>query len=153
MKIRWKLLVLCLLVVYLISFIGTIFMGNEASSEWYKEIKPAITPPSFVFPIVWPILFFLIAISLYLALRNSKGDERKKIIFWFSLNLIFNTIWTLFYFHFQNPFLAFIDIILIDFTIIYLIVLTHRINKLSSYLLFPYLIWVSFASILNYLSI
>ncbi len=153
MKIRWKLLVICLLAVYLFAFIGTVFMRNQTNSEWYNQIKPTITPPAFIFPIVWTILFSLIGISLYLALRKSKKDERKKVIFWFSLNLIFNTIWTLFYFNFHNTFLAFIDIILIEFTIIYLIILTHKINKLSSYLLYPYLIWVSLASILNYLSI
>jgi len=153
MKIKWKLLLLCIFSVFLVGFLGSTFMQNQSDSDWYKEIRPSITPPGFVFPIVWNILFLLIAISLYLSYSKSKKKDKKKIVFWFSLNLFFNAIWTLFYFNMQNPLLAFIDIILIELTIIYLIFLTSKISKLSSYLLYPYLIWVSFASILNFMSI
>ena len=153
MKIRWKVLVICLVSVYFFALVGTILMQNQSSSTWYNQIRPTITPPNFVFPIVWTILFFLIGISLYLAFINSKKKNKKKIIFLFVLNLAFNTIWTYFYFNLHNPLLAFVDIILIELTIIYLIIFTYKISRLSSYLLYPYLIWVSFASILNYLSI
>jgi tryptophan-rich sensory protein len=90
---------------------------------------------------------------LYLASTNSKKKNKKKILVWFGINLFLNAIWTLFYFNLHNPILAFMDIILIELTIVYLIILTYRISRIRSYLLIPYLIWVSFASVLTYLSI
>ena len=81
MKIRWKVLVICLVSVYFFALVGTILMQNQSSSTWYNQIRPTITPPNFVFPIVWTILFFLIGISLYLAFINSKKKNKKKIIF------------------------------------------------------------------------
>ena len=153
MKIKWKVLIYCLVLVYCTAIIGSIFMQNQSNSEWYNSVKPSITPPGFIFPIVWTVLYFLIGISLYLASTNSKKKNKKKILVWFGINLFLNAIWTLFYFNLHNPILAFMDIILIELTIVYLIILTYRISRISSYLLIPYLIWVSFASVLTYLSI
>jgi tryptophan-rich sensory protein len=128
-------------------------MQNQTESSWYQQIKPSITPPNFVFPIVWTILFILIGISIYLSLTSAKKKAKNKILFWFIVNLILNSVWTLFYFNLHNPLLALVDLILIIVTIVYIIILTHKSNKLSSYLLVPYLLWVSFAGVLNFLSI
>jgi tryptophan-rich sensory protein len=153
MKINFKVLIISLVIVFLISSLGSLFMGNSSQSDWYQNIKPSITPPNYIFGIVWPILFILIALSIYFAWINSKKKNKPKLIIFFGINLVLNFIWTLIYFKLQNPFLAFIDIILILISIGYLIIFTYKINKLSSYLLYPYLLWVSFATILNYLSL
>ncbi len=153
MKLNRNYLSLSIILVLFASLIGSAFMQNQTESSWYQQIKPSITPPNFVFPIVWTILFILIGISIYLSLTSAKKKAKNKILFWFIVNLILNSVWTLFYFNLHNPLLALVDLILIIVTIVYLIILTHKSNKLSSYLLVPYLLWVSFAGVLNFLSI
>jgi translocator protein len=150
-KINWKVLIASLLIVFGTALIGSIFTSQNTSSEWYQSIKPAITPPNYVFPIVWNILFFLIAISLYLSWTNTKN--KKPIIIVFGINLILNALWSYLYFGIQRPDLAFIELIVLWLSITAMIYTTYKINKISSYLLIPYLLWVSFAGILNYLTI
>ncbi|MBM3228584.1 tryptophan-rich sensory protein [Candidatus Pacearchaeota archaeon] len=151
-KINWKVLIFCLLIVYLIAFLGSLFTSPVTDSEWYETIRPSITPPNFVFPIVWNILFFLIAISLYLSWTSADKIERKIVFLVFGVNLLLNLFWSFLYFGMQNPLLAFFELIFLWFSILIMIFATYRINKTASYLLWPYFVWVSFAGILNYLS-
>ncbi len=152
MKINKGYLSLSIILVLFASLTGSVFMENQSDSAWYQTVKPSITPPNFVFPIVWTTLFILIGISIYLSLTSAKKKAKNKILFWFIVNLVLNSVWTLFYFNLHNPLVAFIDLILILATIVYLILLTYKANKLSSYLLVPYFLWVSFAGVLNLLS-
>lgn len=143
-----------LIIVYFVAFLGSLFTSPNTSTDWYQEIKPALTPPNIVFPIVWNILFFLIAISLYLSWTKSKNiKEKRQIALIFGINFFLNILWSLIYFGLKNPLLAFIEVIIFVFSIIAMIIVTKRINKVSSYLLIPYLLWVSFASVLTFLSI
>ena len=151
-KINWKVLVFSLLIVYLIAFLGSLFTSPSIDSGWYDTVRPSITPPNFVFPIVWNILFFLIALSLYFAWTSSDKIDRKIIFLVFGINLFLNLLWSFLYFGIQNPFLAFFELIFLWVSILIMIFATYRINKVSSYLLWPYFVWVSFAGILNYLS-
>ena len=99
-KEGWKILIICFIIVYLVAFIGSIFTSSAVNSQWYSSIKPSITPPNYVFPIVWNILFFLIAFSLYLAWINSKNKKIKTKVAWaFGVNFILNIFWSVFYFY------------------------------------------------------
>ena len=152
-KLNWKVLVLSLIIVYGIAFLGSLFTSPVTDSVWYESIKPEITPPNWVFPIVWNVLFFLIGISLYLAWTSAgKNKKQKKEVAWvFGINLALNVLWSVFFFGLQNPTLAFFELLALWVSIIAMISVTYRINKASSYLLVPYLLWVSFAGILNWL--
>ncbi len=148
-----KVFLSSLLVVFGSAFLGSIFTMNQVRSEWYESIKPAITPPNFVFPIVWNILFFLIAISLYLAWTSADNKiKRTNVAFVFALNLFLNILWSFLYFGMQDPYFAFFDLIALWFSIVMMIAVISKINKLAAYLLIPYLLWVSFAGVLNYIS-
>ena len=140
-----KKLILSLIIVFGIGLLGGLF---NSSSEWYDSVKPSITPPSFVFPIVWNILFLLIALSLYFVWINKKKDK-KLFYYGFGINLFFNFLWSLLFFGLQKPGLAFVDLILIWFSIWIMIFASWKIDKKSSWLLVPYLLWVSFAGVLN----
>lgn len=152
-KVNWKVLIASLIIVYGVAFIGSIFTSANVDTQWYQSIKPAITPPNYIFPIVWNILFFLIALSLYFSWINAKNKKLKsKIILVFSVNLFLNILWSVFYFGLRSPIIAFFELIFLWVSIIAMIYVTCKIDKRAAYLLIPYLLWVSFAGILNYLS-
>lgn len=150
--INWKVLLICLLLVYSVAFIGSVFTSENVNTDWYENSKPSITPPNWVFPIVWNILFFLIALSLYISWIKSNKKQKKKIAIVFGINFLFNILWSVLYFTLRNPLFSFYELIIFLLpSIILMIFTTRKINKLSSYLLVPYLLWVTFAGVLNYL--
>lgn len=148
---KWKVLISSLVIVYLVAFIGSLFTTGNTNSEWYQQIKPSITPPNYIFPIVWNILFFLIALSLYFAWINSKGNLKKKIFIVFAINLILNILWSVLFFSLKQPAIAFIELLILWLSIIAMISVSYKADKKAAYLLIPYLLWVSFAGVLNYL--
>jgi len=153
-RVNWKVFIVCVLVVYSVALIGSIFTSQSTNSSWYDSIKPAITPPNYVFPIAWNILFILIIFSLYFSWTEAKKiKEKKKIIILFGINFILNILWSVFYFGMRNPSLAFIEIIFLWASILLLVLGIYKTSKKASMLLLPYLLWVSFAGVLNYLSI
>lgn len=152
-KIKIPILILSFLFVYLAAFIGSIFSSSSVNTEWYNSIKPTITPPNWVFPVTWNILFFLIALSLYFVWTKSKKKEKQKIAIIFSANLFFNVLWSFLFFFLKNPVLAFVDLILLEISIAMIIFISWKIDKKSSYLLLPYFAWIIFAGILNLLII
>ena len=150
MKINFKVLIVCLIIVYGIAFVGSIFTLGNTDSNWYLENKPDITPPNFVFPIIWNILFFMIALSLYFVWIKSEKKQKKKVALVFGANLFLNILWSFLFFSLQKPFLAFFDLLLLLATIILMISVTWKINRKASYLLVPYFLWVCFAGVLNW---
>jgi len=150
-KFNFKVFIICLLIVFLIvGGIGSLFTTKNVNSDWYQSIQPAITPPNWVFPIAWNILFLLISFSLYFAWTSSKNKrEKKKVAIVFGINFILNILWSVLFFGLKQTQLAFIDIILMWLSIFAIILLVNNISRKSSWLLVPYLIWVAFASILN----
>ncbi len=143
-----KVVIASFLAVFATALIGSLFTDTTG---WYESIKPAITPPNFIFPIAWTILFILIGVSIYLSWTNAAKNEKAGIAAFFSINLILNILWSVFFFGMKNPSLSFADIILLWFSIIFLIKTTWKISRLSAWLLLPYALWVSFAALLNYL--
>ena len=134
------------------AIIGSIFTTSSVNSAWYQTIKPSLTPQNWVFPLVWNILFFLIAISLYILWTSSNKKQKNKVALAFGVNFILNILWTFLYFKIQNPLFALYEIIFLWISIVFMISTAYKINKKASYLIIPYLLWVSFAIILNYMS-
>lgn len=137
---------ICLLVGFL-SGIST----SDNISGWYSTLeKPFFNPPNWIFGPVWTFLYILMGIALgKVWSSDSSGKEKNKAIFVFGSQLAVNAIWSIFFFGMQNPLLAFIDIIILIVLIVYTIKLFKPINRMASWLLYPYLVWVSFATILN----
>ncbi|MFA7708178.1 MAG: TspO/MBR family protein [Candidatus Pacearchaeota archaeon] len=152
-KKHWRILLVCLIIVYAVAFIGGLFTTNAVKSDWYQTIKPSITPPNWVFPVVWNVLFLLIAISMCFSWASKKQNQKTSIIVSYWINLMLNILWSVFYFGFKSPLHALVIAVLMLVSIIHLIILNWKINKKASYLLIPYLLWIGFAIILNYLSI
>lgn len=153
-RFNFWIFLICLLVVFLIvGGIGGIFTSANTNTPWYDSIKPSITPPSIVFPIVWNILFLLISFSLYFSWINSKNKQQKtKVVLLFGINFILNILWSVLFFGLKLLQLAFVEVIIFWFSILALILFTRKISKKSAWLLVPYLLWVAFASVLTYLA-
>ncbi|HPD81872.1 MAG TPA: tryptophan-rich sensory protein, partial [Candidatus Pacearchaeota archaeon] len=163
MKIKYKkknkrkynriVFLFCFMAVFLLlGGIGSLFTAKNTDTLWYYTIKPSITPPNWVFPVVWNILFILITFSLYYAWIETKNKKQKKLVgLLFGINFILNILWSILFFELKFTQIAFFEIILLWFSILAIIVGVNKISKKSSWLLLPYLIWVAFASILNIL--
>ncbi len=131
--------------------IGSLFT-SPAISTWYATIqKPSFNPPNWIFAPVWILLFLLMGISLYLIWNKGFKYKGTKIaIFVFAVQLILNTLWSILFFGLQSPLFAFIEIIILWFAILLTIISFYKVSKIAAYLLMPYIIWVSFASVLNF---
>jgi translocator protein len=147
-----KVLIISLVIVAIVAFLGSLFTNPATSSQWYKDIRPSITPPNFIFPIAWTILFILIGISLYFAWINSDKKEKGKIALVFGINFVLNILWSILYFGLRNFKLAFVEIIILWISILTMILVVRRIDKKAAWMLVPYLVWVAFASVLNLLT-
>jgi tryptophan-rich sensory protein len=122
---------------------------REGINNWYNYlIRPASTPPNFVFPIVWTFLYILMAISLALFLSSPHPGKKTAIVF-FGLQLILNFSWSWLFFGMRSPGLALIDLILLWICIIATILSFRKHSVLSAYLFIPYLAWVTYAGYLN----
>ena len=109
---------------------------------------PAFAPPSWLFPIVWTILYILMGISSYLV-SEENTEESKQALSIYYLQLVVNFLWSIIFFNVRNFLFAFIWLILLLVLIIIMIYRFYKVNKTSAYLNIPYLLWVIFAGILN----
>lgn len=118
---------------------------------WYQElIKPSWAPPGWLFGPVWTFLYILIAISFgTVFILWFKKRIKINIVLPFILNLIFNFIFTPIQFGLRNNLLAALDVILVLVTLIWAMKVIHRKKKWIAYMQIPYLLWVSFATILQ----
>lgn len=150
MKINWFRFVVSLVMCQLAGIIGTFFTANSIST-WYASLnKPSFNPPGWIFGPVWITLYILMGISFYLIWMKKDKINFKLLSSLFIIQLILNSLWTIIFFGLHSPFFAFIEIIILWIMILLCIILFYKISKKSSYLLIPYLLWVSFASILNF---
>lgn len=117
---------------------------------WYNSlVKPAFTPPSWVFGPVWTILYIMIFISLYLYIKSFALDK-KWGYFYFGIQLVLNLIWSTLFFGLTNIFLALADIVMLDIFVILTIRKFYMVSKVSAFMLVPYIIWIIFATYLNF---
>ena len=128
--------------VILAAAVGSMASTSAGTDSWYLLLnKSELNPPSYVFGIVWPILYILMMASAFLA--------HKKIFLIFIVQLFFNAVWSWLFFRFQMPLFALLDIYLLIAINIYILNLMYKENKLAFFLFIPYVVWISFASYLN----
>ena len=136
--------------LFTISAIPTHSTGS--GQAWYAGlVKPALNPPARIFGPVWTTLYALMGISAFLIWKN--GWEKKEVkmaLGVFGIQLFLNAIWSIIFFGLHSPGWALVDIVLLWLAIVWTIAVFYEISKPTAYLLLPYLLWVSFASYLNY---
>lgn len=142
-------LILCISIPLAIGFIGA-YATASSVNDWYVTLaKPSFNPPNYLFGPVWTILYVLMGISFYRVLTKANDKALKTAWYIFGLQLFLNLCWSFIFFKFNLLGFAMIEIMLLWLSILYMIVVFARIDKPAAYLQLPYLLWVSFAAVLN----
>lgn len=125
-------------------------MKNYYNSKPYLDLKKSnLTPPNYVFGIVWPILYTLIGISIFIIYKANKYSFNNLPLILFIIHLFFNSIWTYLFINYKNKIYALIDLSIVILLTAYCTIQFYKINKTASLILLPYLIWICFAFYLN----
>ena len=123
---------------------------SQAVPAWYASLnRPSFNPPNWIFGPVWTTLYILLGISFFLIWKENPTRERNLAIRVFSIQMLLNFAWSFLFFYFNLIGVALIEIILLWISIAAMIYLFYKIKPFAAYLNIPYLLWVSFATILN----
>jgi len=143
-------LLISILIVFSFGFIGS-FFTTPSIATWYAFInKPLFSPPNWIFAPVWTLLYILMGISAFLIWKKRDNLKTKPALIFYGIQLILNALWSIIFFGMHNPGLALLGIIILWLFILITLIKFYKINKTAGILFIPYLLWVSFASILNY---
>lgn len=145
------------LMKFVLSILITLATGAVAAfatvhsiDTWYASLtKPFFNPPNWLFGPVWGLLYILMGMALYLIWKLPASKNRNSSLIFFFVQLLFNFLWSFIFFYFHAIAFALFDIIILWVMILLTIILFSRLNKKASWLLVPYISWVSFATILN----
>lgn len=137
--------------VALVAIGGSMFNpGRGSTAAWYDAlVKPSFNPPSWVFGPVWTILYVLIAIAGARVWRARAGHERTVALGLWWTQMVLNGIWSPLFFGAKRPDLALIDIVLMLMAIAAFAIRARRVDRVATWLMIPYLLWVAFATVLN----
>lgn len=146
LKIQWKKLILCVAIPLGVGGLAALLTG-ESMKSFETLNKPPLSPPGWLFPIVWTILYLLMGVSSYLVLVSAKpGNLALKT---YAAQLAVNFFWPIFFFKLQWYLFSFFWLLLLWCLILLTALLFRRFSKTAAFLLIPYLIWVAFAGYLN----
>jgi tryptophan-rich sensory protein len=146
---HWKPVLIAALSATAVAALGTLMTDT---GPWYAGLrKPSWQPPDWLFGPVWTAIFALCALSGYVAWRDAPNrGGRDAVIGLFALNGFLNVLWSTIFFRVRRPDWALVEVGLLWFSIVLMIVVLMRFSKTASLLLVPYLLWVSFAAVLNW---
>jgi tryptophan-rich sensory protein len=145
----WAALAIFLALSFAAAFIGGLFTSASVNG-WYQTInKPTWTPPSWIFGPVWTLLYLSMALAAWLIWRRRDDANVTAALTLFVIQLALNAAWSAFFFGWQNPKLAFGDIVLLWSAILAAMIAFWRITAISGWLFAPYVLWVTFAAALN----
>lgn len=144
-----RVFIVTLVVCQLAGILGTLFT-TPGVKNWYPTlVKPTFTPPNWIFGPVWTLLFTLMACSFYLVYTAKKNPYKKQALTFFATQLFLNFFWNVLFFGMQNPLVAAFEIVLLLGFIILTTYYSLRVRLVAAVLLVPYILWVSFATMLN----
>lgn len=145
--IKWKVLITSICIALGIGFLSSFFTNPHM--EVYAHInKPFLSPPGYLFSIVWTVLYVLMGISSYLVYL-SKDYTKQAALYMYATQLAVNFLWPIVFFVFRQYFLAFLILIVLWIMVVIMIASFHSIHRLAGILQYPYLIWLSYALYLN----
>lgn len=146
-NIKWKSLLINLLIPLSVGGIAAL-ITNGSFENYENTVKPVLSPPSWLFPIVWTILYILMGISVYLIYEKDKNVNRKPFIL-YAVQLMLNFIWPIFFFGFEAYLFAFIILLTLIIFVVAMTITFYKESKLAGILQLPYVFWLLFAAYLN----
>ncbi len=147
---NWQKFWLAVIGCELVGIIGA-FFTTEAIPTWYASLnKPPFSPPNYLFGPVWTLLYFLMAVSFYLLWIKKENKKVMEAKNYFLIQLAVNFVWSPVFFGLQSPEMALVVILVMWWLILMTIRKFYALSPIASYLLVPYLLWVSFATVLNF---
>lgn len=150
MKIKWKLLIFCIAIPLIVGGIAA-FISKDSMSVFEALNKPPLSPPGWLFPVAWTILYTLMGIASYLVLTSGASQhDRQKALKLYGLQLLFNFLWTIWFFNLGLYWFSFLWLAVLWLLIFTTTIFFSRTSKPAAYLLVPYLAWVAFAGYLNF---
>lgn len=147
MKIQWKRLLLCLAIPLGVGALAGI-LTKGSMMQFSLLNKPLLSPPGWLFPVVWTVLFLLMGYASYLVSRSDSVQKRPALIL-YAIQLTVNFFWSIFFFNFECYLFSFLWLVLLWVLILLTIRAFRRISPTAGILLIPYLLWVTFAGYLN----
>ena len=142
-------LLISILIVFSAGFISSLFTTPNISTWYAFIIKPSFSPPNWLFAPAWSLLYILMAVAAFLVWNKRNNPKTKSALMFYGIQLILNALWSIIFFGMHNPGLAFLEIIFLWSFILITLIKFYKINKTAGLLFIPYILWVSFASILN----
>ncbi len=154
MKINWKKLLISIGIAEGVGFLSSLLSGvfSGKQSEFLDTLtKPPLSPPNWLFGVVWPILYILMGTAAYLVYDSVKGTdfEKKKALRLYAAQLLVNFLWSIVFFRFESIAGGLVILLILDFLVILVMYSFRKINRLAYWLLIPYLLWILFATYLN----
>lgn len=147
-KVRKDVLAICILIPIFVGGFSALLSGSGRG--FYESIQvPSFAPPGFVFPIVWTILYILMGISCFLVYEDG-FEKNKEALIVYGVQLAFNFAWSIIFFKYRAFLFAFVWLIILWILIVLMIAKFYKVNKCAGYLQIPYLLWVTFAGVLNF---
>ncbi|MCB5286064.1 MAG: tryptophan-rich sensory protein [Candidatus Cloacimonetes bacterium] len=147
-KMDWKILLACLLLCLAAGMISS-FVSGDSIGIYSTLVLPPVYPPGYLFPIVWTILYILMAVSLYMIIKTvGKQDLKPYVVFGVQLSL--NIVWSPVFFVLADYLLAFIILVAIWLSVLAMIIVFWMHDRRAGMLQIPYLLWVTFAGYLSY---
>ena len=143
-------IIVAIVVCELAGIIGSLFTTPSIPGWYAGLVKPSFNPPAWVFAPVWTTLYAMMGLAAWLIYEKGlKRPEVKKALTVFAVQLVLNTLWSIVFFGAHQLLGAVIVIVLLWAMILWTILLFRKISKAAAWLLVPYILWVSFASVLN----
>lgn len=147
MKIQWKRLLVYLAIPLGVGALAGI-LTKDSMMQFSPLNRPPLSPPGWLFPVVWTVLFLLMGYASYLVSRSDSVQKRPALIL-YAIQLIVNFFWSIFFFNFEWYLFSFFWLVLLWVLILLTIRAFWRISPTAAILLIPYLLWVTFAGYLN----
>lgn len=147
-KIDWIQLLTIILISELVGVLGSLLSGNQGVI-YTSFVKPPLSPPGWLFGVIWPVLYLLMSIAAYIIYQTPQTLERKEATTFYWIQLFVNFLWPIVFFRFEWYWIAVGVIILLDILVSITTLRFYKINKAAGYLMIPYLLWILFATYLN----
>ena len=149
MKLQWKKLIICILIPIAVGGLAALITKNNFSIFDIVN-KPPLSPPKWVFPVAWTVLYILMGIASYLVCISGQKFRIRSSLSIYGLQLAVNFFWSIIFFNMRQYLFSFIWLVFLLALIILTTLSFYRINKRAGYLLIPYIAWVAFAGYINF---